>query len=71
MGLDDVLADEMLGLRPKFHEELFSSMFQRTHIVDECIKPYVGHVALIEGDLDAPVKTALGTGDAQVTDGLA
>src|SRR4029453_12440248 len=71
MGFEDVFADEMLGKGPKFFEEIFSPMFQRTHIVDERVEPYVSYVTPIERDFDAPGETALGTGDAQIADRFA
>ena len=45
-------------------------MFQGAHVVDERVEPYVGHVALIEGKLDAPGQSALGARDAKIADRL-
>ena len=35
-------------------------------VVEECVKPHVGHVFLVEGQGNAPGQAGLGAGDAQV-----
>src|SRR6266540_1640833 len=68
MRLDDVLSDEMLRLGPKLPKEFLASLLWRAGIVNQCIEPHVGDIAIVEGDLYAPSKPTFGPRDAEIAD---
>jgi hypothetical protein len=70
MRFDDILADEMLCFRPKFLKLAFASALQSADVVDQRVKPNVGHISIVERKLDPPGEPALGTGYAEVFDRL-
>src|SRR5262245_23256195 len=70
MRLEDVFPDEVLSFRPEFLKGVFTFVFQGTHIIDQRVKPYIRHIALVERDLDPPGQPALRARDTQITDWL-
>ena len=60
VGLEDILGNQVL-CRPVVCKVLPVGPAQDAHVVDQGIKPHIGDVVLVKGQLYAPGKTALGT----------
>src|SRR5262247_460550 len=71
MWLENVLTNKVLGFRPEFLKGIFTFVFQSAHVIDQRVKPYIRHIALIERNLDSPGQTTLRTGNAKVANRLA
>ena len=60
VGLQDVLADQVLRHRPESPEELPVRVAERADVVDQGVEPDVGDVLVVEGQRDAPLRRLRG-----------
>jgi hypothetical protein len=56
VGLEDVLGDEMLALRPQAFEVGAVGIADPRQVVDQRVEPDVADVLLVEGHRDAPLE---------------
>ena len=67
MGGKDILADEMNRLRPEIGEGAsFRAVTDGADIIDQCIEPDIGDIVGIKGNLNAPGKPLLRSGDTEI-----
>ena len=71
--LEDILADQVLRVigRPQVSIERAVRIADGGDVVDEGVEPDIGHVLVVEGQRDAPLKPRPGAADRQVLQGLA
>ena len=69
--LQDVLADQVLDVRPEGRVLLAADLAEGRDVVDEGVEPHVGHEAVVEGQRDPPLKPRARAADAQVLQRLA
>ena len=60
----------MLHRRPKFGEQRAVGVAQSRQIIDQGVKPDIGHVVFIKGQGNAPGQAGLGPGNTQVLQGF-
>ena len=49
MRFQDIFGYEVVSFRPKGSKKILPLKLQPAHVVDQCIKPDIGDVVLIEG----------------------
>ena len=70
VGLQNILADEMLGVGPHLFDEAGIVGRGMTDICPERVVPDVGDVVGIEGQFDSPIQPGLGPRDAKIAQRL-
>ena len=71
VGLEDVLADQVVDVRPVPPEPVAARVAEGGHVVEERVEPDVRHEPVVERQRDAPLEPALRAADRQVLERLA